>query len=123
MSKAMEALAKRLFDALETADVATLKELYADDAVLWTNTLQRPMSAADMSAFLPRMAKRFAARRYENRRLHVFPGGFAHRHRLTCVRMDGAHTAAEICALVYVEDGKVVRIEEYLDAQQLAAIS
>jgi len=121
-SSTMEAMAARLFDAIEAADVETLGALYAPGAELWTNVTQRSATAAEVAAFLPAMARKMPDRRYVNRRITPFDGGFVQRHRLTGTRRDGARVAAECCALVFVEDGAVTRIEEYLDSRQLEAL-
>lgn len=122
MTTDMTTIATRLFDALETGDAATLKALYAPDAKLWSNTTQRDVAARDIAAFLPLLVRRMPDRAYADRRITVFDGGFVHRHRLTGTRRDGARVAVECCAMVFVEDGAVTRIEEYLDARQLEAV-
>lgn len=123
MSDDLAEIARQLFDALESADVATLKQLYAPDAVLWTNTAQRELAAREVAAFLPAMARKMPHRRYVDRRITPFAGGFVHRHRLTGIRKDGAQVAAACCAIVFVENGKVTRIEEYLDSRQQEALA
>ena len=115
-------LARRLFDALEQGDIAAATSLYAPGAAIWTNVLQRDSRAADVAAFLPVFVKRMPDRRYANRRVTPFDGGFVHRHRLTGTRADGARVAAECCVIVLVEDGLVTRIEEYVDSRQLDAV-
>lgn len=119
MAENMLEIATRLFDALEAADVAALQNLYAPDATLWTNITQRDLSARDVAAFLPVLKRKFPDRRYSNRRVSLCDSGFFQRHRLTGTRADGARIAAECCAYVEVRDGRVVRIEEYLDSRQL----
>lgn len=119
----MGQLARKLFDALETADVETLKSLYAPGATLWTNVSQRRLPAEAVASFLPRIAKKMPDRTYADRRVSLFPGGFVHRHRLTGTRADGARVAAECCAIVLVEGGRVASIEEYVDSRQLEALS
>jgi len=116
-------IARRLFDALEAGDVAALKDLYSADAVLWTNTAQRELKAREIAAFVPLLVKKMPDRRYANRCVTPFEGGFVHRHRLTGTRKDGARVAAECCAIVRVENGKVARIDEYVDARQQDAFS
>lgn len=118
----MRSLALKLFDALEAGDAAGAKALYAPGAVLWNNLTLRDAQAADVAAFLPVLARRMPDRRYANRRVTPFAGGFVHRHRLTGTRGDGAQVAAECCAVVFVEHGLVTRIEEYLDSRQLDAV-
>lgn len=117
-----EDLAKRFIDAIEAADIPALKDLYAKDAVLWSSATGMTTRASDIVAFLPAMAKRVPDRRYENRRVRAFEGGFVHQHRLTGTARDGGRAALEACAVVHVTDGKVTRVEEYCDGRQLAAL-
>ena len=118
----MDRLAKRFFDALEATDIDALKALYAKDAVLWTNVAQREVAAHDVIPFLPIMARKMPDRRYADRSVTAFPGGFVHRHRLTGTRRDGARVSARCCAIVFVNEGQVVRVEEYVDSRQLDAV-
>lgn len=122
MPQSIEAIAKALFDALECGDTAVLNDLYADDAVLWTNTAQRTLKARDVAGFVRGMVKRMPDRRYVDRRVTPFEGGFVHRHRLTGTRKDGGLVAAECCAIVSIADGKVTRVDEYLDSRQQDAL-
>lgn len=123
MTDKITAIAQKLFDALETGDVATLKSLYAPQAVIWVNTAQREIAARDVAAFMPLMVRKMPDRCYSNRRITAFEGGFIHRHRLTGTRKDGARVAAECCAIVHIADGKVTRIDEYVDGRQLDALN
>lgn len=122
-SDELEKLAARFFDALEQADVETLRALYAEGATLWTCTGQRQVDANQVAGFLPILAKKMPDRRYAARRVIAFDGGFVQRHRLCGTRRDGATVAAECCALVFVENGKIIRVEEYLDSRQLQAMT
>lgn len=122
MTVEMEQLARALFDALESGDAKAARALYAPGAKLWTNIGQRDMAAGDVAAILPGLVKRMPDRRYADRRIICFPGGFVHRHRLTGTRGDGARVAAECCVLVFVEDGLVTRMEDYGDSRQLDAV-
>lgn len=115
----LPAIAKRLFDAIETADIESLRALYAPNAQIWMNTTNRAMSASDVTSFLPYLAKRVANRKYADRQVNVFDGGFVQRHRMTGVRRDGAMVSVLVCVVCTVVDGKVTRLEEYCDAAQL----
>ena len=118
----MRQLAKQLFDALQDADSETLLEIYAPSASLWTHGRQRPVDAALLARFLPKMKDTLPERKYEARRMTVLPNGFVHQHRLVGRRKDGAETAVECCAIVTVENKTITRIEEYVDSRQLDAV-
>lgn len=116
---AMLALAERLCTAIETADVDTLKKLYAPNAEIWMNTTNRAMPARDVTAFLPHLAKKVANRRYVDRQVRAFDDGFVQRHRLIGTRNDGATVSVLACIVCTVENGLVTRVEEYCDSAQL----
>ncbi len=118
----VEALAARLFDAIEAADVDTLLGLYAEGAYVWTNVTARRTDARALARFLPAMKRKMPDRSYVDRRVVPTSSGFVHTHRITGTRADGAVVSLLACAIVTVEEGRVVRIEEYLDSRQLAAI-
>ena len=118
----MEVLAQRFFDALQAADVGTVQSLYSEGATLWTCITQRDVKAREVATYLPYLAKKMPDRRYEDRRVTQFKGGFMQRHRLCGTRRDGARVAAQCCVMVFVENGKIYRVEEYLDSRQFDAV-
>lgn len=123
MAEAEADIAARLFDAIEAGDQTALGELYAPNALLWSNTTGRSIPATDVIAFLPAISRRFTDRRYVDRRVSTWPGGFVQRHRLIAINRDGARVALDACVVATIEDGRICRIDEYCDARQLAALS
>lgn len=118
----MEALAARFLDALEAAEVTALEGLYAPDAVMWMNTTGRTRRARDILPFLPGMLRRMPDRRYADRRITPTAEGFIARYRLTGSRKDGARVCMDACIAAEVRDGVIVRVEEYADSAQMAAL-
>jgi ketosteroid isomerase-like protein len=118
---AMLALAKRFFDAVEAGDVATVGEIYAPDAVIWHNTDGVAQSREDNLRTLDGLARFLVERRYAERRVGAFAGGFVHQHVLEGVRRDGARVALEACIVCQVKDGRITRLDEYFDSAAVAA--
>lgn len=118
--EAMRALCQRFFDAIERADVATVAEIYADDAVIW-HSAENAMSTKDGNlARLAHSTATWPGRRYEDRDVRTFPGGFVQRHRL--VREQAGETLeAFACILCDVRDGRITRLYEYFDQAQMTA--
>lgn len=114
-------LAERLTNAIEAADVETLKRIYAPGAVIWMNTTGREVPAGQVTGFLPHLAKRIQNRRYVERQVRAFADGFVQRHRMTGRRRDGADVSVLACLVCTVADGRITRLEEYCDAAQLKA--
>lgn len=122
MTDELTRLAQRFIDAIEAADVATLQTLYAADATLWSSPTGMTTRAADLLAVLPALARRVPDRRYEKRRVRAFDGGFVHQHVVTGASRAGGRAALDACLIVHLADGQVIRVEEYCDGRQLAAL-
>lgn len=117
-----EALAKRLFDAIEAADVAALEDIFAPGATIRVNVNGRTIDARALARALPAMKRRMPDRRYADRRYLDCAEGFVHLHRITGTRRDGATVAMAVCAIVAVAEGRIAAIEEYCDGRQLEAV-
>lgn len=115
------ALARRFFDAIERADIETVAEIYADDALIYHPTESDNIeSKADSLARLRMSTSTYPGRRYEDRDLHAYPGGFVQRHNI--VREHRGETlTAPLCCVVEVADGKITRLWEYFDLAQFNA--
>jgi ketosteroid isomerase-like protein len=118
---AIRALATRLFDAIEHGDVEGVAGCYAPELVVWHNFDDLEQPRADNLKTLAGMIERISTRRYENRRLDVFDGGFVQQHVLTGVRKDGVRVRMPGVLVGRVRDGKIARLDEYLDSAHVAA--
>jgi ketosteroid isomerase-like protein len=97
----IQAVAERFFRAIEEGDLDAVKACYASDAVVWHNFVVGAV----------------ANRRYEEVRRVVLDDGFVQQHVL---RGDAPGGRLEMPAMmrVWVADGRVTRIDEYLDPAQ-----
>src|SRR5262249_17869618 len=94
MSKdAIRALASRLFDSFERGDVDGVADCYGPDLVVWHNFDGLEQSRGDNLKTLAGLIARISNRRYTDRRLNVFDGGFVQQHVLTGVRKDGVRVS------------------------------
>lgn len=119
--EAMHALARRFFDCVEAGDVDGLIACYAPDARIWHNTDRLEQTPAENEATLKGMIKRIHERRYAERRVQVFPGGFVQQHVLKGVRAhDGVPVELPACIVCEVKDGRVTRLDEYFDSAAVA---
>ncbi|HEY2751172.1 nuclear transport factor 2 family protein [Phenylobacterium sp.] len=118
---AIRALAARFFDCIEQGDVEGVSACYAPELVVWHNfdDLEQPREAN--LATLASMIKWISERRYERRRVDVFEGGFVQQHVLTGTRRDGVRVSLPGVLVGQVRDGKITRLDEYLDSAQVAA--
>lgn len=111
-------IANELGRAVESADIAALDRLYSDDAVVWHNINNKDQSRADNLKLLSGIPGVFDVFRYINIRRHIFDDGFVQQHDIDLRYKDGKQTLVHICMVVSVRDGKITRIDEYIDSAQ-----
>jgi ketosteroid isomerase-like protein len=116
---AMDRLADRFFAAIEQGDMRTLASLYTADAVVWHNTDKREQPQAENVAMLATLSQLFSSLRYANVRRRFFDGGFVQQHDARITARTGERCSVAVCMVVIVREGKVARIDEYLDGAQL----
>lgn len=120
---AVEAVASRLFAAIEAGDIAAVRALYAPDAVIWHNTDGVAQGPEENLVVLQWVVDHLADRRYEEVRRSVTPTGFVQQHVLRFTRRDGSRQEVPACLVVAVVDGRITRIDEYLDSAHLVRIT
>lgn len=117
----MRALAAGFFDAVGAGDVDAIAGYYDDDLVLWHNFDNVEKTKADNLASLAGVAARMSDRVYADRRVEVFEGGFVQQHVLHATRkLDGVRLQMPAIIICRVCDGKIIRLDEYLDSAQVA---
>jgi len=117
----IESLADRFLGAIEAGDIDTLRRLYADDAAIWHNFDQIDQSVADNLQVLQRLQAAIPNLRYTEIRRIILDDGYVQQHVL-CGDAPGGALSMPAMLRVDVADGRVTRIEEYLDTRQAAVI-
>lgn len=117
---AVRAFAKRFFDAIEQGDVDTVADCYTPDVGIWHNFDDKVQTREENLQTLRGMVGRIDDRRYEDRRVEVFAGGFVQQHVLWGTRKDGSRVSMPAAIICRMRDGKIARIDEYLDSAQVA---
>jgi ketosteroid isomerase-like protein len=112
------AVAQAFFSAIEAGDLAAVEALYAPDAVIWHNTDQRAQSAGENLEILRWMVRKIPSRRYAVSMRTEIPGGFLQQHVLTLETQNGRHVMPA-CIVAQVRDGRIARLDEYLDSAQV----
>jgi ketosteroid isomerase-like protein len=115
----LQDLAGRFLDAVERNDLAAVGALYDDAIEVHHNLDGASQSKADNLQALAASAARLRRRRYVDRRMHVFEGGFVHQHVLEAERLDGKILRIPMAMVALVHDGRIHRIDEYLDGDAL----
>src|SRR5215472_9284577 len=98
-------LARGFFDAIEKGDIGKVRDTYARDAVIWHNFDGKKSTRDENLATLDGYIKAVPTRRYTERRLDVFDGGFVQRHRLVGQLASGKDVSLDACIVCAVKDG------------------
>lgn len=115
------ALAQRFFDAIEDGDIDTMRASFRPDAIIWHNTDECDTTVDHTAMVLGGMVARIKNRKYDQRRLAIFDGGFVQQHVLTGNRIFDDGPVRLPCAIIcQVEDGKITRLDEYFDSAHVA---
>jgi ketosteroid isomerase-like protein len=117
---AVRAFAKRFFDAIEQGDIETVQACYTPDIGVWHNFDDQVQTRDENLATLKGMVDRISDRKYADRRLDVFPGGFVQQHVLWGTRKDGKRVSLPAAIICRLRDGKISRIDEYIDSAHVA---
>ncbi len=109
-------VAERFMAALERCDVDAVRDIYAPDAKLWHNFDQSFQEVEDNLKTLSWIHKKLSNLRYEIVRRDVISGGYYQQHILRGTLASGDEFAMPACAIVTVQKGKIVALDEYLDS-------
>jgi len=115
----MFALADRFMGAIERGDVDEIAACYAPDARIWHNHDGEEESREENLKVLRWVVKRLRNRKYHIVSRRAFADGYVQQHRLTGQLANGAAFEMPACVVVTVKDGRIARLEEYLDSAHL----
>ena len=113
----MHAIGDRLVAAIAAGDVDAVRALYAPDIAVWHNFDEREQTVDDNVVTLTDLHSRATQLQYTEIRRFVSPGGFVQQHVLVG---NAAHGHLRMPAIIrfWVEDGRITRLEEYVDTRQ-----
>jgi ketosteroid isomerase-like protein len=114
-------LAERFFSAVERGDLEAVKAIYAPGAVIWHSHDLKEQGVEENLRVLGWMARNLTNRRYRVHRRVAIPGGFLQQHTLEAMTAGGPF-AMPACIVVEAKDGRITRLEEYLDSARVAEL-
>jgi ketosteroid isomerase-like protein len=114
-------LCHTFFDAYENRRVDVLDRLYSDDCIIWHNVFGKETTRDENLAALPDGYKGQRRRTYNDRIVNTFHDGFVIQYTLNGVQHTGHRGALWICIVGRVRDGKITRIDEYMDSGKFSA--
>jgi ketosteroid isomerase-like protein len=115
-------LAERLFGAIMAGDIDAVRSLYAPDAVIWHNIDRAEQTADQNLRVLQWVVQHVRNLRYEEICRQRTANGFVQQHVLRGTAPNGQALDVPACMVGTVRDGRIVRLEEYLDSGHLAAL-
>ena len=113
-------LATRFFDAYQDRRVDVIADLYAEDCIIWHSPFGRETTGAENIEKLPDSYGGQRRRTYDDRTVNVFHDGFVIQYSLNGVQPNGHRGSLWICIVCKVRDGKITRIDEYMDSGKFA---
>jgi hypothetical protein len=118
------AIADRMFAAIEAGDTAALANLWADDVTVWRAgggpVRDKPRALKVIAWFVDSTT----GRRYEVLDRQVFDSGFVQQHVVHATDTTGAPLSFRACLVVKVNtDELITQIDEYLDPADLAPLT
>jgi ketosteroid isomerase-like protein len=116
------AFARRFFAAVAEGDLDTVRDCYAPDAVIWQAYDQSTQTREQNLALLGWIKDNVRDFRYEDVRCEATPTGFVEQHMTCGVSPSGKGFRVPACVVVRVANGRITRLDEYLDSAQVAAI-
>jgi ketosteroid isomerase-like protein len=117
------AIADALFAAIEAGDIEAVRALYAPDAVIWHNNDGVEQTPEQNLRVLRWVVDNLRDRAYEDVRRIVTDDGFVQQHVLRFTRGDGTRQEIPACLVVRCTDGKITRLDEYLDSAHIVRIT
>ena len=114
-------IAERFFSAIERGDIDAVKAIYAPDARIWHSHDLKEQSVEENLRVLGWMSRNLPKRCYRVHRRVAIPGGFLQQHTLEAMTAGGPFTMPA-CIVVEVRDGRIARLEEYLDSARVAEL-
>lgn len=115
-------VAERLFRAIPAGDIEAVRALYAPDAVIWHNDDQRQQTPEQNLRVLAWVATNIKELRYDDIRRQPTPAGFVQQHVLRGIAPNGQPLEVPACIVCTVVEGRITRLDEYLDSAQVAVL-
>ena len=118
----IDALADRFFAAISAGDVEAVRSCYDPSVAVWHNYEPGEQALDANLAVLGWLGRHVTDLRYDDIRRIVLDDGFVQQHVLRGTADWGLAIEVPAMLRVFVADGRIHRIEEYLDTAQTAEL-
>ena len=116
-------LAERFIGAIQAGDAETVRACYAPDARIWHNNDGLEQTVDENMRVLNWFMRTLPDRGYRVTRREALPDGFLQQHVLEATLPDGAPWAMDACLVVRVANGRITRLDEYIDSAKAAELT
>jgi ketosteroid isomerase-like protein len=115
-------VAERLFAAITAANIDAVADLYHPDIVVWHNSDGMEQTGQDNLLILRWVSRNVRELRYEDVRRSETANGFVQQHVMRGIAPNGTPIEIPACVICVVENGRITRLDEYLDAAHTAPL-
>lgn len=112
-------VADRLFEAITSGDVEAIKAIYSPDAIIWHNFDGIEQTPEENVRTLAWAIEHLGTMRYTAVRRATTDRGFVQQHVLQVTNRAGVEVEVPACLFVEVEDGRITRLDEYIDSEHV----
>lgn len=117
----VDALADAFFGALERGVAEEVNACFTTEATIWHNFDGKTLTPQENVSGLEVLFGNFVRREYRDVRRQPTPSGFVQQHVLRLETPDGTIIDWPGCIVFDVRDGRIARLDEYVDLSQLSA--
>ncbi len=121
VGEGQDALLDALFDAITAGDIDAVSDIFSEDVAVWHNVTDRAVGRDHSLAILRHFVRTVDERRYEILERRHWQGGAVQRH-IVHGRVDGREFYAPVCICFELRDGRIARIDEYVDSAAVSAL-
>jgi ketosteroid isomerase-like protein len=115
-------VADRLFDAIESSDIAMVQQLWNEDVVVW-KVADRDRDRDRALRVIKWFINTTTDRHYEILDRQLFDGGFVQQHILHANGRNGGSISMRVCIVIKLgTNGLISRIDEYFDPAEIAPL-
>jgi ketosteroid isomerase-like protein len=114
-------LCEQFFDAYQDGRVDVLRRIMADDCIVWHNVFLKDTTRDENLAAYPTSYRGQRRRTYDDRIIDAFDDGFVVQYSLDGVMHNGHRGSMPICIVGRCADGRITRIDEYMDTARFPA--
>jgi len=116
------AVAHQLMSFLLAGDAAGVTSLYDDNFSAWRNFDNRVLTRKQALKIVQILAENLRDLRYDDVRITPTATGFVQQHVMRCTAPNGAPVEAHVCMIATLRDGKLLRVDEYMDRAQMGPL-